>query len=68
MRLLAAVCCIGFLPAVLRLLAKHRLELQVGPGSYTVPSRHGSRYPSYVPFSTSTQRGFDAEQTSLQVS
>ena len=40
---------------------------QVGPGSYSEVSRHGSVYPSYVPFSTSTQRGFDAEQTSHQV-
>ena len=39
----------------------------MGPGSYTVPTQHGSKYPSYVPFSTSTQRGFEAEQSSHEV-
>jgi len=38
-----------------------------GPGSYTVPTQHGSKYPSYVPFSTSTQRGFEMEQSSHEV-
>ncbi|KAA6422522.1 MAG: hypothetical protein FRX49_07383 [Trebouxia sp. A1-2] len=40
---------------------------EVGPGSYTVPTQHGSKYPSYVPFSTSTQRGFEMEQSSHEV-
>ena len=46
---------------------KCRTCSQVGPGSYTVPTRHGSKYPSYVPFATSTERGCEADQTSHQV-
>ena len=41
--------------------------LQVGPGSYTLPNQTKARYPSYVPFSTSTERGFDSVQTSAEV-
>ena len=40
---------------------------QVGPGSYTVQNPPSKMYPSYVPFATSTARGFDPEQTSHAV-
>lgn len=53
---------------LLQLLERtRRIYAQVGPGSYTVPTRHGSRYPSYVPFATSTERACEADQTSHQV-